>query len=42
VPLVGAAIAAAKGVQVEAVEAASWSATARAFRLPDRLGPAAT
>lgn len=35
VPLVGAAIAAAKEVDVAEVEAATWSATARAFRLPD-------
>ena len=34
VPLVGAGVAAAKGVDVAAVEAASWDAAARLFGLP--------
>lgn len=37
VPLVGAAIAVAKGLEVGEVEAATWSATARAFGLPTRV-----
>ena len=39
VPLVGAAIAAAKDVLVADVEMATWSATARAFRLPEVAAP---
>jgi TatD DNase family protein len=35
VPLVGAAVAGAKGLSVEEVAAASWSAAARMFDLPD-------
>ena len=35
VALVGAAIAAAKDLSVADVEMATWSATARAFRLPE-------
>jgi TatD DNase family protein len=34
VPLVGAGVAAAKGVDVAAVEAASWTATRHVFGLP--------
>jgi TatD DNase family protein len=36
VPLVGAAVAAAQGVAVEEVEAATWANTAALFRLPIR------
>jgi len=35
VPVVGAAVAAAKGVAVEEVEAASWASAASVFNLPD-------
>jgi Tat protein secretion system quality control protein TatD with DNase activity len=34
VPLVGAAVAAAKGIDVAAVEEATWTAAAQVFRLP--------
>ena len=35
VPLVGAGVAAAKGVSVESVETATWASAARIFDLPD-------
>ena len=36
VPVVGAAVAAVRGVAAEVVEAATWANTAAVFRLPDR------
>jgi TatD DNase family protein len=39
VPLVGAAVAAAKGVAVEEIEAATWNNTGVIFRLADVPGP---
>jgi TatD DNase family protein len=34
VPLVGAGVAAAKGIDVAAVEEATWTGAAKVFRLP--------